>query len=63
MQQALIRSGERLKPLDVVAGFKIRPGLYSQNGAVAIPNAVSFTIHSHHATSVELCLFKRKESK
>lgn len=61
MQQALVRSEERLKPLDVVAGFKIRPGLYSQNGAVAIPNAVSFTIHSHHATSVELCLFKRKE--
>ncbi len=61
MNQILAAHAKQLEPLDVVAGFRVRPGYYSQNGAVALPNAVSFTIHSHHATSVELALFKRTE--
>ena len=35
-----------LKPLDTVNGFKIRPGFYDHNGAWAMPNGVSFTVHS-----------------
>ena len=52
---------DQLEPLDEIAGFRVRPGYYSQNGAVALTNAVSFTIHSHYATHVELALFKRTE--
>ena len=61
MNQISVRNAERLEPLETVAGFRVRPGFYSQNGAVALQNAVSFTIHSHNATSVELVLFKRTE--
>lgn len=63
MIPTIIRNAEQLKPLDEVVGFQVRPGYYSQNGAVALPNAVSFTIHSHHATGVELVLFKRMEAE
>ncbi len=52
-----------MEPLEEVAGFRVRPGYYSQNGALALPNAVSFTIHSHQATGVELVLFKRTETE
>jgi isoamylase len=63
MNQPLIRNAGQLEPLEEVAGFKVRPGYYSQNGALALPNAVSFTIHSYNATSVELVLFKRTETE
>lgn len=48
-------------PLDEVSGFKICPGIYLENGAMVVPGGVSFTVHSQHATSIKLLLFKRNE--
>ncbi|NTV78762.1 MAG: glycogen debranching enzyme, partial [Clostridiales bacterium] len=48
-----------LVPLNVINGFRVRPGFYEIYGATAIPGGVSFTIHSHQATSCELLLFHR----
>lgn len=53
---------EQMQPLDEIAGFQVRPGLYGTNGATALPDAVNFTIHSHGATSCELLLYHREES-
>lgn len=50
-------------PMDEIAGFEVRPGLYELNGAVAIPVGVNFTIHSQGATSCELLLFHRMEDE
>ena len=36
-----------LLPLDVVEGFKIRPGFFRMYGACVASNGVSFTINSH----------------
>lgn len=52
-----------LVPLDVVAGFPVRPGFYEINGATAIPGGVNFTIHSNQAISCELLLFHRTENE
>ena len=52
-----------LYPLDVVDGFKIRPGFFRMNGAYQTANGVSFTISSHNATSCTLLLFKPQESE
>ena len=48
-------------PLDIVAGFEVRPGFYEINGATAIPCGVNFTVHSCKATSCELLLYKPHE--
>ena len=50
-------------PMDVIAGFEVRPGLYELNGAMAIPVGVNFTVHSLGATSCELLLFHRMEDE
>ena len=50
-------------PMDVIAGFEVRPGLYELNGAMAIPVGVNFTVHSLGATSCELLLFRRMEDE
>ena len=52
---------EELKPLDIIDGFLVRPGLFQSFGATIIPGGVSFTIQSHEATSCELLLFHRME--
>ncbi|MFP3155297.1 glycogen debranching enzyme [Lachnospiraceae bacterium ZAX-1] len=52
-----------LIPLDTIAGYDVRPGFYEVNGATAIPCGVNFTVHSVHATSCELLLFRRTESE
>jgi len=52
-----------LVPLNVIAGFEVRPGFYEINGATAIPGGVNFTVHSKGATSVELLLFHRMENE
>ena len=57
------KHSEALVPIDEIDGFKVRPGFFLINGATAIQNGVNFTIHSYNATSCELLLFKRKESK
>lgn len=53
--------GKNLTPIDEEGGFKIRPGLYLENGAVLVPGGVSFTVSSQNATSIKLVLFKRNE--
>ena len=50
-----------LMPVDEFEGFKIRPGLYLENGAVVFPGGVCFTVHSQNATLCKLVLFKRGE--
>ena len=50
-------------PLDVVEGFKIRPGFFRMYGACEASNGVSFTINSHGATRCTLLLFKPQASK
>ena len=52
-----------LVPLDLIAGFEVRPGFYDINGATAIPGGVNFTVHSRGATSVELLLFHREQDE
>lgn len=52
-----------LIPLDEINGYEVRPGFYEIYGATAIPGGVSFTVHSSHATSCELLLFRRKEDE
>lgn len=50
-------------PMDEIAGFRVRPGMYELNGAMAIPGGVNFTVHSCGATSCELLLFHRMEEE
>jgi len=52
-----------MEPMDVINGFKVRPGMYEINGATAIPCGVNFTVYSYGATSCELLLFKRMEEE
>jgi len=52
-----------LLPLDVVEGFKIRPGFFRMYGACVASNGVSFTINSHGATRCTLLFFKPQASK
>lgn len=52
-----------LLPLDVVEGFKIRPGFFRMYGACEASNGVSFTINSHGATRCTLLLFKPQAPK
>lgn len=52
-----------IRPIDEINGFKVRPGLYEQNGATAIPSGVNFTVPTSGGTSVELLLFKNKEDE
>lgn len=58
-----IKQNEQLIPVDEYKGFRIRPGFFLQNGAVAIPGGVSFTVHTQDGTGCELVLFKRKAKK
>ena len=51
---------ENLSSIDIINGFRVRPGFYEINGASALPNGVNFTLISYHATSCELVLFHRK---
>ncbi len=46
-----------------VSGFSVRPGLFDVNGAMALPNGVNFTIHTHNGTSCELLLFHKDEEE
>ena len=52
-----------LLPLDVVEGFKIRPGFFRMYGACVASNGVSFTINSHGAKRCTLLLFKPQAPK
>lgn len=57
------KRGAKLQPLDVIDGYKVRPGFYNRDGAAAAPNGVSFTIHSTGATSCTLLLFHPRDKE
>lgn len=61
MHEDVVNTG--LLPLDVVEGFKIRPGFFRMYGACVASNGVSFTINSHGATRCTLLLFKPQAPK
>ena len=48
-------------PLRTICGFKVRPGMFDINGAMAVRNGVNFTIHTHYGTACELLLFHRQQ--
>lgn len=50
-------------PMDEIAGFPVRPGIFDINGAMAMPIGVNFTIHTHGGKSVELLLFHRGDEE
>ena len=52
-----------MEPMDEIAGFQVRPGMYELNGATALPGGVNFTVHSFGAVSCELLLFHRMEDE
>ncbi|MDY3920484.1 MAG: alpha-amylase family glycosyl hydrolase [Candidatus Limivivens sp.] len=49
--------------MDEIGGFPVRPGLFDVNGAMALPNGVNFTLHTHGGISCELLLFRRGEEE
>ncbi len=55
-----LRSVRDLKPLDVIDGHEVCPGLFDTPGAVPVRGGVSFTIASIGATSCTLVLYERK---
>ncbi|MCH5333365.1 MAG: glycogen debranching enzyme [Agathobacter sp.] len=50
-------------PLDYIDGFHVRPGFYRMSGSFQSHNAVSFTVHSHGATSCTLLLYRPMEAE
>lgn len=54
---------KQMIPIDRIGDFEVRPGIYEINGATALPNGVSFTIHSQNAVSCELLLYHRGEAE
>ncbi len=51
------------EPMDEIAGYLVRPGLFDVNGAMALQYGVNFTVHTHEGTGCELLLFKRGEDE
>ena len=52
-----------MSPTDICGDFKIRPGLFLENGASIVPGGVNFTIHSTGAKSCSLVLYHSHESE
>ncbi len=55
--------GSRLQPLDVISGYRVRPGYFRMDGAYQTVSGVSFTISSHGASSCTLLLFRPEEAE
>lgn len=62
-QQNYILEHSGLRPMRVISGFFVRPGLFDVNGAMAINGGVNFTIHTHMGTGCELLLFHREDEQ
>jgi isoamylase len=60
---SLQRIYKQWEPTDKIGGYLVRPGFFDLCGAHPVPGGVSFTIISKGASSIELCLFHRKEKK
>ena len=56
-------SQETIKPIDEIAGFPVRSGLFDTNGAMPLQNGVNFTVHTNRGTSCELLLFRKGEEE
>lgn len=54
---------QSIEPKDYIEGFGVCPGFYLFEGAVAVAQGVSFTVHSQGATSCELLLYHRKAAE
>lgn len=54
---------EVLVPMGEIAGFLVRPGMFDVNGAIALPNGVNFTVHTHDGIRCELLLFHKGEEE
>ena len=52
-----------MNPTDTYGTFKIRPGLFLQQGATLVPGGVNFSVFSSKATSCELTLYKSREKE
>ncbi len=52
-----------VRPMDIIAGYPVRPGFYDMNGATALADGVNFTIYTIRGTSVELLLFRHGEQE
>lgn len=52
-----------ITPVDEIAGFPVRPGMFDVNGAIELPVGVNFTIHTRSGTSCELLLYHRGETE
>ncbi len=50
-----------LGPVDEIAGFQVRPGLFYLSGAHVVASGVSFTVCSQGATDCTLLLFRPEE--
>ena len=61
--ELLTEASTTIPPLDEIAGFKVRPGMFNVNGAMALSFGVNFTIQTHSGTSVELLLFRNGEDE
>ncbi|HJC50859.1 MAG TPA: glycogen debranching protein GlgX [Candidatus Anaerostipes avistercoris] len=57
---SVMKENSQLIPVDEYDGFRIRPGFFLENGAVAIPGGVSFTVQTQGGTGCELVLFERE---
>ena len=52
---------QELKVLDIIDGYEVRPGFYTQNGATALSNScVNFTVQSQGATDAN-CFYITEE--
>lgn len=49
-------------PVDEIAGFRVRPGMFDVNGTMALSFGVNFTVQTHYGTSVELLFFHPGEN-
>ncbi len=52
-----------IRPMDIIAGYPVRPGFYDMNGATSLAIGVNFTFYTIQGTRVELLLFRRGESE
>lgn len=57
------RLHQTLEPLEIWYDFRVRPGFYLQNGAVALPGGVSFTVYSEGAYGIDLLLFHKDQDE
>ncbi len=61
----IVNTGKRRQvlALDVINGFRVRPGMYEMNGATVLTDGINFTVYSTGATRITLLLFHRGEKK